>query len=150
MNEKLKLAIKIIFFSCIFTALFYQLQILYEKSYPTKTKSYVVKIKNKESDFEEIENFEHMLLNLISNKYKTDEEEKWSYKYNAPKNKELFSESLRNPVKFYKLKNSGIFNEKSLRTIDMLIYKSLKAYNGKNIKVISFEYKGEEIKFPID
>lgn len=149
MREKFKLTIKIVIVSLIFTGIFYEIFLMRERLYPIKASIKTIEISDSEKTYEEIENFEHMLLNIVANVFKTEKDEKWSYDYNAPKNEELFGECFRNPEKFYQLKNKNIFNEKSLRSIDMLINKCLKTYDGKQVNVITFEYKGEEIRFPI-
>lgn len=149
MREKFKLTIKILIFSLTFTGIFYEIFLIREKSYPIKASIKTIEISDSEKTYEEIENFEHMLLNIVTNVFKTKKDEMWSYDYNVPKNEELFGECFRNPEKFYELKNKKIFNEKSLRSIDMLIDKCLKTYDGKKVNVLSFEYKGEEIRFPI-
>lgn len=108
----------------------------------------LVEVKNKEETFKEIWNLSAMFNSFASDSKKFDEEKK-IYEYYAPKNNELYSECFTDPETYIKFRKNGILNKYNLFDISMLLEKCYKLKYNDKIAVISFIYKGEEIKFPI-
>ena len=143
--------VKIILFAVLFSSIFTKLFVTIGKEKVIDAKITQVDIENEDVDelYDKIWKMWDFFGRASGNNSGEFEEEKKNYEFYAPTDERLFSEVFMDPEKFYENRKNGTLNNKILFEISMLMEKCTRLRDAKKINVLSFEYKGEEISFPI-
>lgn len=143
--------VKIILFAVLFSLIFTELFVIIGKEKVIDAKITQVEIENEDVDefYDKLRQIWDFFGSASRHNSGELEEEKKNYEFYAPKDERLFSEVFIDPEKFYENRKNGTLNNKIIFEISMLMEKCTRLRDEKKINVISFEYKGEEIKFPV-
>ncbi|UQK61248.1 hypothetical protein [Ezakiella coagulans] len=143
--------VKIILFAVLFSLIFTKLFVIIGKEKVIDAKITQVEIENEDLDeiYDKIWKMWDFFGRASGHNSGELEEEKKNYEFYAPTDERLFSEVFMDPEKFYENRKNGTLNNKILFEISMLMEKCTRLRDEKKINVLTFEYKGEEIRFPI-
>lgn len=143
--------VKIILFAVLFSFIFTDLFVTIGKEKVIDAKITQVDIENEDVDefYDKLRQMWVFFGSATMHRSEVLEEEKKNYEFYAPTDERLFSEVFMEPEKFYENRKNGTLNNKIIFEISMLMEKCTRLRDEKKINVLSFEYKGEEIRFPI-
>lgn len=143
--------IKIILFAVLFSLIFTELFVSIGKEKVIDAKITQVEIENEDVDvfYDKLRQMWDFFGSASMHSSEVLEEEKKNYEFYAPTDERLFSEVFMDPEKFYENRKNGTLNNKIIFEISMLMEKCTRLRDEKKINVLSFEYKGEEIRYPI-
>ena len=143
--------VKIILFAVLFSFIFTELFVTIGKEKVIDAKITQVDIENEDVDelYDKLRQMWVFFGSATMHRSEVLEEEKKNYEFYAPTDERLFSEVFMNPEKFYENRKNGTLNNKIIFEISMLMEKCTRLRDEKKINVLNFEYKGEEIRFPI-
>ena len=143
--------VKIILFAVLFSSIFTKLFVTIGKEKVIDAKITQVDIENEDSDeiYDKIWKMWDFFGSASMHSSEVLEEEKKNYEFYAPTDERLFSKVFMDPEKFYENRKNGTLNNKIIFEISMLMEKCTRLRDEKKINVLSFEYKGEQIRFPI-
>lgn len=143
--------VKIILFAVLFSLIFTELFVIIGKEKVIDAKITQVEIENEDVDefYDKLRQIWDFFGSASRHNSGELEEEKKNYEFYAPTEERLFSEVFMDPEKFYENRKNGTLNNKIIFEISMLMEKCTRLRDEKKINVLTFEYKGEEIRFPI-
>lgn len=143
--------IKIILFAVLFSLIFTELFVSIGKEKVIDAKITQVEIENEDVDvfYDKLRQMWDFFGSASMHSSEVLEEEKKNYEFYAPTDERLFSEVFMDPEKFYENRKNGTLNNKIIFETSMLMEKCTRLRDEKKINVLSFEYKGEEIRYPI-